>query len=81
MMNIAIFPVFQATKNRMASIESLVSGLTAGVVFALFSGQPLTIMGTILIIEAPPPKLGPGGTETYSPSFDLFVDHYFLLWC
>jgi len=35
----------QATKNRMASIESLVSGLTAGVVFALFSGQPLTIMG------------------------------------
>ena len=35
----------QVTKNRMASIESLVSGLTAGVVFALFSGQPLTILG------------------------------------
>ena len=35
----------QVTKNRMASIESLVSGLTAGVIFAMFSGQPLTILG------------------------------------
>ena len=35
----------QVTKNRMASIESLVSGLTAGVVYAIFAGQPLTILG------------------------------------
>lgn len=35
----------QNTKNRMASIESLVSGLTAGVIYAMFAGQPLTILG------------------------------------
>ena len=35
----------QVTKNRMASIESLVSGLTSGVFYALFAGQPLTILG------------------------------------
>jgi len=34
-----------ATENRMASIEALVSGLIAGVMFGLFSGQPLTILG------------------------------------
>ena len=35
----------QVTKNRMASIESLVSALTAGAVYAAFAGQPLTILG------------------------------------
>ena len=34
-----------ATENRMASIECLVAGLTAGVLFGLLSGQPLTILG------------------------------------
>ena len=34
-----------ATENRMASIEALVSGLVAGVIFGFCSGQPLTILG------------------------------------
>ena len=34
-----------ATDNNMASIECLVAGLIAGVLFGLFSGQPLTILG------------------------------------
>ena len=34
-----------ATDNRMASIECLVAGLIAGVLFGMFSGQPLTILG------------------------------------
>ena len=43
-----------ATGNRMASIESLVSGLIVGVCYGLFSGQPLTILGStgpILVFE------------------------------
>ena len=34
-----------ATDNQMASIECLVAGLIAGVLFGMFSGQPLTILG------------------------------------
>merc|ERR1719189_947143 len=34
-----------ATDNRMASIEALVSGLIAGVMFGFLSGQPLTMLG------------------------------------
>jgi hypothetical protein len=30
----------------MASMESLVSGMIVGVLYGLFSGQPLTIMGS-----------------------------------
>ena len=33
-------------KNNMASMESLVSGMIVGVLYGLFSGQPLTIMGS-----------------------------------
>ena len=44
-----------ATQNRMASIESLVSGLIVGVAYGFFSGQPLTILGStgpILVFES-----------------------------
>ena len=43
-----------ATGNSMASMESLVSGLIVGVVYGLFSGQPLTILGStgpVLVFE------------------------------
>jgi sodium bicarbonate transporter 10 len=43
-----------ATKNNMASMESLVSGMICGVLFGLFSGQPLTILGStgpVLVFE------------------------------
>jgi len=43
-----------ATENRMASIESLISGLIVGVSYGFFSGQPLTILGStgpILVFE------------------------------
>mgnify|MGYP001318696326 CR=1 FL=1 len=44
-----------ATDNRMASIECLVAGLIAGVLFGMFSGQPLTILGvtgTAIVFES-----------------------------
>jgi len=43
-----------ATENRMAAIESMVSGLLVGVTYGFFSGQPLTILGStgpILVFE------------------------------
>eukprot|EP00794_Sanderia_malayensis_P012950 gene12950-14282_t len=43
-----------ATKQRLASIESLVAGLVCGVGYGLFSGQPLTILGStgpVLVFE------------------------------
>jgi len=43
-----------ATENRMASIESMISGLLVGVTYGFFSGQPLTILGStgpILVFE------------------------------
>ena len=43
-----------ATGNSIASIESLVSGFIVGVSYGLFSGQPLTILGStgpILVFE------------------------------
>lgn len=43
-----------ATGNNMASLESLVSGMICGVLFGLFSGQPLTILGStgpVLVFE------------------------------
>lgn len=43
-----------ATENRMAAIESLVSGCLVGVTYGFFSGQPLTILGStgpILVFE------------------------------
>ncbi|XP_023335287.1 electroneutral sodium bicarbonate exchanger 1 [Eurytemora carolleeae] len=43
-----------ATKNHMASMESLVSGMICGVLFGMFSGQPLTILGStgpVLVFE------------------------------
>lgn len=36
----------EATENRIATIESLVSGLITGVLFGLFSGQPLILLGS-----------------------------------
>jgi len=44
----------EATENRIATIESLVSGLISGVLFGLFSGQPLILLcstGPIYIFE------------------------------
>jgi sodium bicarbonate transporter 10 len=35
----------QATGNNMASIESLVSALTSGLLYGLLAGQPLTVLG------------------------------------
>merc|ERR1712106_510875 len=43
-----------ATGNNMASMESLVSGLIVGVLYGMFSGQPLTILGStgpVLVFE------------------------------
>ena len=43
-----------ATQDRIAAIESLVSGCLVGVTYGLFSGQPLTILGStgpILVFE------------------------------
>jgi sodium bicarbonate transporter 10 len=43
-----------ATDNRIAAIESLVSGFVVGVTYGFFSGQPLTILGStgpILVFE------------------------------
>jgi len=43
-----------ATNNRIASMESLVSGLIVGVTYGFFSGQPLTILGStgpVLVFE------------------------------
>jgi len=43
-----------ATENRIAAIESLVSGFIVGVSYGFFSGQPLTILGStgpILVFE------------------------------
>lgn len=43
-----------ATENRIAAIESLVSGLIVGVTYGFLSGQPLTILGStgpILVFE------------------------------
>ncbi|CAG0922055.1 unnamed protein product [Notodromas monacha] len=44
----------EATGNNMAAMESLVSGAVVGVTYALFSGQPLTILGStgpVLVFE------------------------------
>ena len=43
-----------ATGQNMASMESLVSGLIVGTLFGMFSGQPLTILGStgpVLVFE------------------------------
>ncbi|XP_037076532.1 sodium bicarbonate cotransporter 3-like [Pollicipes pollicipes] len=43
-----------ATDTQIAAIESLVSGLICGVIYGLFSGQPLTILGStgpVLVFE------------------------------
>ena len=43
-----------ATKNNMAAMESLVSGFVCGIGYGLFSGQPLTILGStgpVLVFE------------------------------
>lgn len=36
----------EATENRIATIESLVSGLICGIAFGLFAGQPLILLGS-----------------------------------
>ncbi|KAB7498207.1 Electroneutral sodium bicarbonate exchanger 1 [Armadillidium nasatum] len=44
----------EATGNNIAAMESLVSGLICGVVYGLFSGQPLTVLGStgpVLVFE------------------------------
>jgi hypothetical protein len=44
-----------ATDQNMASIESLLSGLICGVLYALFAGQPLTLLGStgpVLVFES-----------------------------
>nr|AJO70194.1 sodium bicarbonate cotransporter isoform 3 [Cherax cainii] len=44
----------EATENRIAALESLVAGLLCGVVYGLFSGQPLTVLGStgpVLVFE------------------------------
>uniref|UniRef100_A0A1B0G1L3 Anion exchange protein n=1 Tax=Glossina morsitans morsitans TaxID=37546 RepID=A0A1B0G1L3_GLOMM len=44
----------QATGRNMAAMESLVSGFVCGLVYGLFSGQPLTILGStgpVLVFE------------------------------
>ncbi|XP_034231560.1 sodium bicarbonate cotransporter 3 isoform X3 [Thrips palmi] len=45
----------EATGRNMAAMESLVSGFVCGVVYGLFSGQPLTILGStgpVLVFES-----------------------------
>lgn len=44
----------EATENRIAALESLVSGLICGVAYGFCSGQPLTILGStgpVLVFE------------------------------
>nr|AJO70012.1 sodium bicarbonate cotransporter isoform NBC3 [Cherax destructor]AJO70015.1 sodium bicarbonate cotransporter isoform NBC6 [Cherax destructor] len=44
----------EATENRIAALESLVAGLLCGVVYGMFSGQPLTVLGStgpVLVFE------------------------------
>lgn len=41
----------EATENRIATIESLISGLISGVLFGLFAGQPLIILGSTGIAD------------------------------
>ena len=36
----------EATNQKIATIEGLMAGLLSGVLFALFSGQPLNLLGT-----------------------------------
>ena len=43
-----------ATENRLGTMESLCSGFLCGIVYGLFSGQPLTILGStgpVLVFE------------------------------
>jgi hypothetical protein len=43
-----------ATHNYMGTMETMVSGCVCGIVFALFSGQPLIILGStgpVLVFE------------------------------
>lgn len=45
----------QATGKNMAAMESLVSGFVCGIIYGLFSGQPLTILGStgpVLVFES-----------------------------
>ncbi|XP_052126294.1 sodium bicarbonate cotransporter 3 [Frankliniella occidentalis] len=45
----------EATGRNMAAMESLVSGFVCGIVYGLFSGQPLTILGStgpVLVFES-----------------------------
>nr|CAD7423141.1 unnamed protein product [Timema monikensis] len=45
----------QATGNNIAAMESLMSGFLCGVIYGLFSGQPLTILGStgpVLVFES-----------------------------
>jgi sodium bicarbonate transporter 10 len=45
----------KATHNNMAAIESLVSGFVCGIGYGIFSGQPLTILGStgpVLVFES-----------------------------
>ena len=41
-----------ATENRIAAIESLISGLIVGVTYGFFSGQPLTILGMMKLCQS-----------------------------
>lgn len=44
----------EATKKRIAAMESLLSGAICGIIYGLFSGQPLTILGStgpVLVFE------------------------------
>lgn len=46
--------VGQATGRNMAAMESLVSGFVCGIGYGLFSGQPLTVLGStgpVLVFE------------------------------
>jgi hypothetical protein len=43
-----------ATHNAMGTMETMVAGCVCGIGFALFSGQPLTILGStgpVLVFE------------------------------
>ena len=44
----------EATENRLGTMESLCSGFLCGIVFGLFAGQPMTILGStgpVLVFE------------------------------
>ena len=44
----------EATENRLGTMESLCSGFLCGIVYGIFSGQPLTILGStgpVLVFE------------------------------